>query len=458
MTNINQKIQELLDSARTTDFRAIIQIENNQNSLSRKHFIIGTILELRRLCEVHSVGIKFSEETIFIYNDKYWQRYEKELFYNFLSDFALKIGVPMFEAIHFHFLDELFTQFKLTFIDLGKFVQNENVKINLQNGTCEFTSNGIVIKPFDKNDNLTYILPFEYNEKATCPEFEEYLEYVLPEQNSRFALSEYISYCFVNNKALKLEKAAILIGNGVNGKSVLFEIISALFGKENITHYSLKNLTEERGIYRMGIQGKLLNYSSELGKNLETTIFKQLVSGEPVDARSLYKSPVTIENYARLMFNTNEMPTDIEVNDGFMRRFMIFRFGITIPENKRDPHLSKRIIKNELSGIFNWVIKGLNRLLFQQGFTESEKIKSELDKFKNSSDSVRQFIEEEGYEKSTENPLTLKTLYSSYKVFCLEFGLKPVSAKKLSDRLRNLGFESDRKNYGTVFYMKKGRN
>lgn len=455
MTNANKKVQAILDSARKVDFRELNQIESSSISLSRKHFVVGGILELRRLCRELNIGLKYSDETIFVYNDRHWERFEREFFISFLREYALKIGIPTTDAMHFQFLEELHTQFKSVFTALDIDDDTEMVKINLQNGTCVFSENGIYLKPYDRKDNLEYILPFKYDDNATCPEFNSYLEYVLPDLKSRYVLAEYIAYCFVRNSVLKLEKAAVLIGDGANGKSVFFEIISALFGKNNISHISLKNLTEERGIFRPELKSKLLNYASELGKYLQTDILKQLVSGEPVDARMLYKSPITISNYARLMFNTNEMPSDVEFNDGYFRRYLPIRFGVTIPESMRDPNLSKRIIDKELSGIFNWVISGLERLLKQKRFTESEKINYELEKFKNSSDSVRQFIEEESFEKCLDNPLTLKTIYKSYKDFCFEYGYKPVSVRKFADRVRNAGYESERKNYGMVIYMRK---
>lgn len=455
MLSNNQKIQKILDSARTTDFRTINQIESNSINLSRKHFIVGTILQLRRICTELKIGLKYSDDNVYIYNDKFWERFEKELFYNFLRDFAQKIGIPTYDAFHFQFLEELYTQFKSIFFDLNIFEKQKTVKINLQNGTCLFSNNGITVKDFDKEDNLKYILPFNYNENALCPEFDKYLEFVLPEQQSRESLSEFIGYCLVDNETLKLEKVAILIGTGANGKSVFFDIVSALLGKDNISHISLKNLTEERGIYRIGIQDKLLNYSSELGRNLETTIFKQLVSGEPVDARNLYKSPITMANYARLMFNTNEMPSDVEFNDGYYRRFIPIGFNVTIPEERRDPDLSKKIIENELSGIFNWALSGLKRLLINKRFTISDSSKSLLEKFRNSADSVREFIQEESFVKSNLNPIVLKELYKFYKQFCFDYNYRPVALRKFTDRLRQVGFEFERRNYGFVVYINK---
>jgi putative DNA primase/helicase len=180
-----------------------------------------------------------------------------------------------------------------------------------------------------------------------------------------------------------------------------------------------------------------------------------LVSGEPVDARSLYKSPITIENYARMMFNTNEMPSDIEINEGFYRRFIIIPFDVHVPNERRDNDLSKRIIDKELAGVFNWVIKGLKRVLENKGFTISEAINQELEKFKNSGDSVRQFIEDETFVKSNDNPIVLKELYKFYKQYCTDFGYRATGLRKFTERIRLAGYEMERRNFGFVVFINK---
>ncbi|MBL0152061.1 MAG: hypothetical protein IPP93_00665 [Chitinophagaceae bacterium] len=110
----------------------------------------------------------------------------------------------------------------------------------------------------------------------------------------------------------------------------------------------------------------MVNYASEVNGKLETSIFKQLVSGEPVDARLPYGEPFTLINYAKLIFNCNELPKDVEQTHAYYRRFLIIPFDITIPESDQDKELSKKIIETELSGVFNWLLEGLKRLLKQK--------------------------------------------------------------------------------------------
>ena len=143
---------------------------------------------------------------------------------------------------------------------------------------------------------------------ASAPVFMRYLSKVLPHIELQNILSEYIGYVFIPSSLLKLEKTILLYGAGANGKSVFFDVINALLGRENVSNYSLAKLTDENGYYRAMIGNKLVNYASEINRKLDTAFFKQLVSGEPIEARLPYGQPFILENYAKFIFNTNELP------------------------------------------------------------------------------------------------------------------------------------------------------
>src|SRR5690606_24227191 len=106
-------------------------------------------------------------------------------------------------------------------------------------------------------------------------------------------LAEYLGFVFIKHgsNALKEEKALILYGTGANGKSVFFEVVNALLGTDNVSSCSLQSLTNDNGYFRAKLANKLVNYASEINGNLEASIFKQLVSGEPVEARLPYGQP-----------------------------------------------------------------------------------------------------------------------------------------------------------------------
>jgi len=109
-----------------------------------------------------------------------------------------------------------------------------------------------------------------------------------------------------------------------------------------------------------------------------------------------------------------------------------------------------------LSGVFNWVLEGLKRILENKKFSESEQVKEALESYKKHSDSVKMFLDDNTYVIDTNELKPLKELYSEYKTYCLDCGYRVTSINTFSDRLKKgLGFDTIRKEYGMAVYTKK---
>jgi len=369
-------------------------------------------------------------------------------FIAFLTAGAIRMGVPRVEAKHHTFGAELLEQF-LSVAHLPTPVAIDETKINLKNGTFVVSKGGGILQPFDPADFLTYQLPFEYDQRAAAPMFHQYLNRVLPEQELQDILAEYVGYIFARD--LKLEKVALLYGGGANGKSVFADILNALLGRENVCGFSLYNITKHDSWQRAELEHKLLNYSSEISSKMDPEVFKKMVSGEPVEAHRKYKDPFTMHRYARMMFNCNLLPHEVELTDGFFRRLLIVPFRVRIPSAEQNPDLAKGIIASELSGVFNWVLTGLNRLLKQRKFSVSPIVEELVKKYRTESDTVALFLQAKNIRPGTQK-VRLKYLRQQYVEFCGEYDYRPVGAIKFSGRLRNLGFEDGREGGGMVFY------
>jgi putative DNA primase/helicase len=279
--------------------------------------------------------------------------------------------------------------------------------------------------------------------------FQKYLDEVLPEKELQNIIAEFFGYIFT--KHLKMEKALFLFGGGANGKSVLFDLMNALLGKENISNFSLSNLIEEHN--RALIAYKLLNYGSEINATRTRDEFKNLVSTEPIQARLKYGNSFTMENYAKLAFNCNELPKDFDHQNAYFRRLLIIPFRVTIPENKQDKTLANKIINTELAGVFNWIIDGLKRLLKAEKFTESQIVKDTLETYKRESDNVACFIAENSYKPSSNDYILLKDLHANYKMFCMNDGARFLKKLNFKRRLESNGFQITRMNDGNRVYL-----
>lgn len=425
------------------------------------------IENLLNISEKRQSGIGVMNGQVYYYNGCYWEVLDKDFVRNYLSLIAEKSGIKHIQASKVGFIDLLYKQL-VSSSGLPMPEKTTEVKINLQNGTFVCRNGEFDVLPFSPDDRLTYQLPFSYAPNAKAEKFMEFLEFVVPEKEARMVIGEYIAYVFA--KHLRWEKCLVLIGSGGNGKSVLIDIITALLGGQNVCHFSLSRLCEANGYYRAEIGNFLLNACSEMGsKNSDPEMVKQLFSNDPVSARSPYGKPITVSNYCRFLFSANLISNkDMEQTNGFFRRFLFLLFDVTIPEWKKNPNLAKEIISEELSGIFNWVLEGLQRILEpgRTGFTYSALIDKTDREIERNSNSVALFMTEQHLQPSGTEHKDAKGLYNDYKLFCDDNHYGAVSKQEFLRRLEHLKYPIKRKatNNATWVYCEtmkepeKGKN
>lgn len=443
-------LQSILDTLQPVNFREIAGLPEGGNLNQRQLIVlcVNTVIDTARDL---GFDLRKTEGTAYFFNEQYWQDLEAERLERFLGEAAEIMGIDSLTAQHFNFREQLIKQFGAKAGMVPPKPSTDRVLINLQNGTLEIDGSKVRLRNFRADDFIRYQLPFAFSENATCPKWQRFLNRVLPDPQSQAVLGEFFASIFTD---LKLEKALMAHGTGANGKSVVFEVINSLLGETNVSSYSLTSLNND--YQRAMLRGKLLNYCSELDGRLNPDIFKKLVSGEPIEARLPYEKPFIMRRYARLAFNCNELPWNVEHNEAFFRRLLIIPFDVTIPKEERNPELASEIIAEELPGILNWALLGLTRLRTQNGFSECAASEGILERYKMESDSVSMFVDSAGYEVATDGQATdLAVIYAEYREYCKDNGCVPLSTVRFRPRLERLGLRTTRRGQGRVVFVKK---
>jgi putative DNA primase/helicase len=410
--------------------------------LKRQELSVLVVKVFKRVVLDKDLDLMVFNEEIYFYNGKYWQNITKERFASFLGDVANKMGLNQLAYEHHSFGNDLIKQFLHK--NFKQPIANSRYTfINLQNGTYKFFKGKGRLFPHDKNDNLYYVLPFSYEPNATCYKFQEYIEYCLPDKDKQKVIQEFLGYIFTPNSLCNLEKCLLLYGEGSNGKSVLYNVINALLGKDNISSYSIPQLTDrQKGeYYVVNIQTKLLNYCSDTkGAFDDTGVFKQLVSGEKVTGRHPAGRPVDFVNNTKFIFNVNVLPPTPENVFGFFRRFEIIDFSVTVDEEKKDRQLATKIIDTELSGVFNWILVGLERLLKNKKLTHCKANEDALERFKIKSNNVLEFLIDEGFEVAVniEHGEIFSELFQKYQTWIAINGGQALKKSNFKDRIDGL--------------------
>ena len=397
-------------------------------------------------------------KSAYLFNGKYWLNINDRWIKNLLREILISMGYDPLESKMFGLGMALIQTF-WDFVPRTPNKDKNKILINLRNGTLNVLANGdIKSQPFNQKDFLMYCLDYDYNPDAKCPLFSKYLNRVLPDKESQKVLQELIGSIFIKN--INLEKIGILLGSGANGKSVLLRIITAMLGIQNISQMDLKALTTDRNAdnNRSHLLGKLLNFAPEINARGEQAhdLIKRMASSEAITAKLMYKDTFVMTDYAKLIFNANTLPTDVEHTHGFFRRFLIVHFEQTISEAEKDPDLANKIIASELPAVLNWVIEGTKRLQANKAFSYCKKSDELLADYQLESDVVALWLEECGYIPDKYLTQLLKDIYPKFRDYSLNNGHRLISDRRFAQRLRHLGYQTQKtKGHSTIVYIKK---
>jgi len=295
--------------------------------------------------------------------------------------------------------------------------------VNVKNGLYNVLDGSF--KPHTPEYYSTVQINATYDPTAKCPQFLKFLNGILHDEEV-YLLQEIFGYLMIPvNKA---QKSFVFVGAPNAGKSTLLSIAQEiLLGSENVSNIPWQSLGDR--FNKAELFGKLANIFADLPSKAidDGGMFKSLTGEDYVTAERKNKDPFSFRPYARLLFSCNEIPKNYsDRSDGFYRRLIIIRFDRSVPSNKRDPNLREKL-SVERDGIFMWALEGLRRLIDNKYlFTETDKTRLELQRYKVESNSALMFLEE-CCEVKDGAECVREQLFERYRDYCIKNGLKPLS-------------------------------
>jgi putative DNA primase/helicase len=307
-------------------------------------------------------------------------------------------------------------------------VNPDPMKIPMDNGIYDVTND--VLLQYTPDYINTWKLPFEYKDDVDCPNFKKFLNDVARAEDHA-VIQEFFGYCLYGSN--KYEKALMLLGEGGNGKGVLLSVLQAFLGNgENVTSMKIQQLMGEN-YYTADLFGKVANVCNDIEKDAikHTGNLKEIISGDEISARSIYGKPIHFKPRCKLIFSTNAPPKVSDDSDGWHRRWIYLTFPnkFTDELGNKDPDLRSKLINNvELSGVFNWALEGLKRLLKNKKF--SYNVSTEIGKafYQRVSDPLTSFLEDcVSMEDDTELYVPKHILYEIFVQYCKDNKILPLS-------------------------------
>lgn len=282
----------------------------------------------------------------------------------------------------------------------------------------------------------TWALDFNYDPTATCPTWEGFLaEIFAHDPNGVLLLQEMAGY-YVSGRT-DLHKALMIIGPPRGGKGVISRTLKQLAGLDNTVSPSLHSLGSEFGM--ADLIGKPLAIvedarSDDRRSNLAVERLLNVIGEDAVSINRKNRDYWNGTLPTRFLLVSNETPRFLDSSGAITNRFMSVRLLKSYADNP-DTTLGYRI-NQELSGIFNWALAGLDRLDKQGSFTRPETMDEMVDLMGDLASPVKKFLDEQ-YEV-TGDPMChirVSDVHTKFKVWCEDQELKPMNRDTFVQRV-----------------------
>ena len=316
---------------------------------------------------------------------------------------------------------------------------NVNPVINFINGTLEIEPT-INFREHRAEDRCTYCLDYPYNPTAKSPEWLNFLDTVTNHDDKKMCLLQELSgyVLFPDNR---LQKCAVLIGSGANGKSVFLNVLTKIFGSANVSNVEMSSLSQD--FQTIQLMNSMLNISAETRTNVAgaESKFKQITAGDEISACYKGKDYITFRPRAKMFLACNEYVKSSDTTEGWVRRFCFVDFPmhfVEIPNPNNPEELpidrdieAKLTTTEALSAIFNWVLEGYKILKACGYFTEPDDQRAINEEFKELSNPLIEFAKE----VVIPNALNNNQLYLRYKNWCDDTGHNPLARNTFQKRI-----------------------
>jgi len=310
-------------------------------------------------------------------------------------------------------------------------------------------------------------LPVYYDDKIDFKDsnIDKFLHDILQDGEDVKTIQEIFGYCLYRSNFL--EKAFMFLGKGRNGKSKLNELIKRFVGAENCSGVTLEELEYDK-FSAFNLMNKMVNLASDLSKTTlkKTGMFKKTTGNDFMTVSRKFLPSVNFINHAKMIFACNDLPMTYDESDGFWDRWDMIDFKYKFVDNpikEYEKKIDKRIIDKltsdkEMSGLLNFALDGLDRLLKNGKLTKSTSTKEMQRQWKRKSSSFNAFFEDY-LEVSATGTVLVSDLNVSYFKYCEKYKITIARTSVKKGIMNSKGCESKGKYHsesGTTKYLWEG--
>lgn len=338
------------------------------------------------------------------------------------------------------------------------FFSNEQLDVNdyllnVQNGTLDLSGNEPIFLNHRPDMLLSKICNAEYDPAANCREWKKFLLEIMQDDKEKILYLQKIAGLSLTGNT-EQETCFILYGSTTrNGKSTFCETLIYLLGDYALT-MKPESLAVKQNLDSRQASGDIARLAgcrfcnaSEPPKRMlfDTALLKSLLGRDSITARHLHQREFSFIPKFKLVINTNYLPTITDDTVFSSGRINVISFDRHFEPQEQDKDLKNRLRdKQELSGILNWCIEGL-QLYRKEGLRPPAAVQTATDTYRTDSDKIGNFINE--CLTKTDKNSKAKDIYEVYSKWCEENGFGVENKSNFFAELKTKGLFA---NSGTV--------
>lgn len=291
---------------------------------------------------------------------------------------------------------------------------------------------------FSPDKIITNKIPHNYRPNAKSALLEKTMRKLSCQNETvETLLYEALSYSLLRRNELR--KSFFLLGDKRNGKSTYLDLLNTMLGAENVSTLDLADIASE--FKTAEITGKLANIGDDISDEFmsNTSIFKKVVSGEPMTVNRKYQKPITMSSRAKFYFSANSLPRLGRGKDtaAIIDRIVIIPFNATFSktDDDFDPFIKYKLREEDvIEALLVKCVEHLRNVMANEAFTHCELVESEIKDFETSNNPIVLFFEDLEEEDYLNNPTDF--VYKKYTGFCYTNNIVPCSNIEFSKQIR----------------------